>query len=117
MHKDIIRRHIDAMLDDDPRLAQIAMRKFVEQDVPWLERATVRLARREGYSSARMARLLGRSRQTVRERFKGIDGTWEPLDFQPVDHATKMMRYRQVVAAKQAEREFEQWAGGEAVPW
>jgi hypothetical protein len=116
--EEIILRHIDAMLDDDPRMALIAMREFTEHDLPWLERRTVRLARREGYSWARMARLLGRTRQTVRERFKSIDGTWEAPDLQPVDHGTRMMfKYRRAQAARQAEREFEEWAGGEAVPW
>jgi hypothetical protein len=117
-NRDVIVRHIDAMLADDPRQAMIALRAFTEHDLPWLERRTVREARRAGYSWARMGRLLGRSRQGLRQRFQSLDGTWEPLDFQPVEHGTKVMRrYRVALAAKQAEREFDQWAGGEAVPW
>ena len=115
---DIILRHINDMLEDDPRRALIALRAFTEHDLPWLERRTVRAARRAGYSWGRMGRLLGQSRQGLRQRYKSIDGTWEPVDFRPVDHGTKVtLRYRRALAAEQAEREFDQWAGGEAVPW
>ncbi len=69
-----IHRRIDAAASDDPREALIAIRKLINDDVPWLERRAVDLARRELWSWVRISRLLMRSRQSVRERFLPFDG-------------------------------------------
>jgi hypothetical protein len=117
-NRGVIVQHIDAMLADDPRLALIAMRELTQHDVPWLERQVILFARREGFGWARMGRLLNVSRQSLWERYKAIDGTWEPLDLQPVPYGTKWaLKYQRMLAEKENERAFEQWAGGEAVPW
>ena len=71
---DEIQRHLDAALGDDPRDALIAVRKLINDDLPWLERRAVDLARRELWSWVRISRLLMRSRQSVRERFQPFDG-------------------------------------------
>jgi hypothetical protein len=71
---DEIHRHIDAAAGDDPRGALIAVRRLINDDVPWLERRAVDVARRELWSWVRISRLLMRSRQAVRERFQPFDG-------------------------------------------
>jgi hypothetical protein len=69
-----IHRHVDAAAEDDPREALIAVRKLINDDMPWLERRAVDLARRELWSWVRISRLLMRSRQSVRERFGALVG-------------------------------------------
>lgn len=73
-----IHRRVDAAGSDDPRQALIAVRKLINDDVPWLERRAIDLARRELWDWARIARLLMRSRQAVRERFKAFEGLSAP---------------------------------------
>ena len=73
-----IHRHVDAAAGDDPRQALIAVRKLINDDVPWLERRAIVLARRQSWDWARIARLLIRSRQAVRERFRAYDGRPAP---------------------------------------
>ena len=84
-------RHIEDALGDDPRVALVAVRKLVEDDLPWLERRAVRLARANGFSWATIGRLLCRSRQAVRKRYGAIDGTREPIVMPPVDDAQRVM--------------------------
>ena len=66
---------IDDILGQDPRAALIAMRELNDHHVPWLEQRVVSLARRERWTWARIARLRGRSRQHVHQRFKTITPT------------------------------------------
>ena len=73
-----IHRHVDAAAGDDPREALIAVRKLINDDVPWLERRAVDLARRERWDWARISRLLMRSRQAVRERFGAFEALPAP---------------------------------------
>jgi hypothetical protein len=115
----VIDNHIDAMFGEDPRTALVALRAFVESDLPWLERRTIRLARRRGYSWARMAGLLGRTRQGLRQRFMSIDGTWEPPDLQRVEHGEKMgLHWKRLQASLEEKRYLEEWAAnGDVVPW
>ena len=73
-----IHRRVDAAGSDDPRHALIAVRKLINDDVPWLERRAVDLARRDRWDWARISRLLMRSRQAVRERFGAFEGLPAP---------------------------------------
>lgn len=63
---------IDDILGEDPRAALIALRELSDHHIPWLEQRVVVLARRERWAWARIARLRGRSRQHVHQRFKGM---------------------------------------------
>lgn len=56
---------------DDPRLA-LASVKALHDEQEWLLVRAVRLARAEGYDWGRIARLLGVSRQSARERFQRL---------------------------------------------
>jgi len=62
----------------DPRLA-LAGVKFMEDECQWLMVRAVRLARAAGYDWGRIGRLLGRSRQAVRERFDRLAPLVGPL--------------------------------------
>ena len=62
-------RLVDEVLGDDPRSALLAYRDLADRQLPWIEQKIVALARREGLNWAEIGRLLGRSRQSVRERF------------------------------------------------
>ncbi|MCU1401235.1 MAG: hypothetical protein JWN62_4344 [Acidimicrobiales bacterium] len=71
-----VRAQLDQLLDDvlcdDPRTALIALHRLVDDELPWIEQRVVALARRDGWNWATIARLLGRSRQSVHERFRNI---------------------------------------------
>ena len=62
----------------DPRLA-LAGVKFMEEECEWLMVRAVRLARAAGYDWGRIGRLLGRSRQAVRQRFERLAPIVGPL--------------------------------------
>ena len=63
---------LDAILGDDPKRALAAYRDLADRQLPWLEQRVVALARRDGLNWAVIGRLLGRTRQSVRERFARI---------------------------------------------
>lgn len=63
---------IDDILGQDPRDALIALRELNTHQMHWLEERVVALARRDEWSWARIARLLGQSRQHVHQRFKTL---------------------------------------------
>ena len=63
---------VDDVLGQDPRAALIAFHELYDAQMPWLEQRVVALARRERWSWARIARLLGRSRQDVHRRLRTI---------------------------------------------
>jgi hypothetical protein len=111
--------HIDQVLDDDPRLALIALRQLLHEDVPWLERTAIRSARREGYEWSRIGRLLGRTRQAVRQRYGAIDGTFEPVRFdRPADGERLFAEYQRGLADRRRRQQLEQLeASGDIVPW
>ncbi len=62
----------------DPRVA-LAGVQMMEQECQWLLVRAVRLARAAGYDWGRIGRLLGRSRQSVRERFDRLAPLVGPL--------------------------------------
>ncbi len=86
----------------------------------WLRRRAVRMARQHGYDWGTIGRLLGRTRQSVRERF--ADDT-EPLDPLP-PHARGASDvdeyYRQLYerfADHRRRQAFCEAGDGEVVPW
>jgi hypothetical protein len=56
----------------DPKRALLAYREIDDNQLPWLEQRVVALAVREQYSFAHIARLLGRTRQSVHAKFHTI---------------------------------------------
>ena len=62
----------------NPRTALAAVR-ILEDEVEWLLVRAVRLARTHGYDWGRIGRLLGRRRQSVRERFERLAPRYGPL--------------------------------------
>jgi hypothetical protein len=113
--RDTIVRHVDEALGDDPRIALIAARKLLRDDVPWLELRAVRHARVYGYNWARIGRLLQRSRQALRSRYRAH----APMAFSLVDQDDELRRIRSDAAADRYRREVlaEFDRSGEAVPW
>ena len=111
--------HIDQAFDDDPRLALTALRQLIDDDIPWIERTVIRNARSQGYDWARIGRLLGRSRQSVRKRYGEIDGTYEPIQFDALDLAAKLMAdHKRGLAERERRRRFEAWAASnDVVAW
>jgi hypothetical protein len=69
----LVRTHLETALGSDGRHAIVAVRRLLDEDLPWLEERAVRLARADGYNWAQLGRLLHRSRQAVRQRFADID--------------------------------------------
>lgn len=78
---------VRSALDDNPRVALIASRRLRRDRVPWLERRAVRLARQDGWSWARIGRLLGISAQAARKRFRELDRLAPRLPPTPVSPA------------------------------
>lgn len=62
----------------NPRLALASVRAL-EDELDWLLVRAIRLARDDGYDWGRIGRLLGRSRQSVRERFDRLAPRQPPL--------------------------------------
>jgi hypothetical protein len=115
--RDEIHRHVDAATGDDPREALIAVRKLINDDLPLLERRAVHIARAELWSWVRISRLLLRSRQAVRERFRPIDALPMP-EFESDDLMAKLNAdaeaYFRRVREKAAARAAESGAGDRA---
>lgn len=63
---------VDDLLSDRAATALAAYRRLVDDQLPWIERRAVLLARRQNVSWAAIGRLLGRSRQAVRQRFERV---------------------------------------------
>lgn len=113
-----IKKHIDQALGSNPRMALVAVRRLLQEDLPWMEERAVRLARADGYTWGRIGRCLRRSRQAVRKRFAAIDGTPQPLPRRPLTDGVVVMR---LVNGAQADRrrtlEFDELGPHDAVPW
>lgn len=60
---------IDDLLSDRSAAALAAYRRLADEQMPWLERRAIVLARRQGISWAAIGRLLGRSHQGLIKRF------------------------------------------------
>ncbi len=63
---------VDDLCGDDSKRALAAYRRISIDELPWLERRAVLAARRRGASWAAIGRLLGRSRQSVQQRFDRV---------------------------------------------
>ena len=113
-----IRRDIELALGGDPRMSVVAVRRLGAENLQWLEDRAVRFARVEGYSWAQIGRLLGRSRQAVRQRFGDIDGTAQPLPLGPRNDEERVMAgwYRSTADTRR-HREFLDTDPSDAVPW
>jgi len=111
--------HIEQAFDENPRVALTALRQLLEDDIPWIERSAIRMARSRGYDWARIGRLLRRSRQAVRKKYGAIDGTFEPIFFDSPDPGVKQMaEYERWRADRKRQEEFEEWAeSGDVVAW
>jgi hypothetical protein len=111
--------HVEQAFEEDPRVALIALRQLLEEDIPWIERTVIRTARSQGYDWARIGRLLRRTRQAVRKRNGAIDGTFEPIMLDAPDPGVKLMAdYERWRAERRRHEEFEEWAAsGDVVAW
>jgi hypothetical protein len=85
---------IDELFDEDPTRALRAYRWLEVKEIPWLERFVVARARRADWSWARVARLLGRTRQAVRQRFD--------VALAPLDQTLRSDPFAESIAAKAA---------------
>jgi hypothetical protein len=104
----------------NPRLALAAVR-VLENDLDWLRRRAVRLARQSGYDWGTIGRLLGRTRQSVRERFADDTAPLDPLPPHARGLSDTDEYYRRLFercADHRRRREFEGAPeGDEVVPW
>jgi hypothetical protein len=114
-----IHRHVDAAGGDDPRTALIAVRKLINDDVPWLERRAVQLAGPDRWDWPRISRPLLRSRQAVRQRFGAIEAQAVPVFASDDPHAKLqadaervLQRWRDAQARREA-REAVEHGGAE----
>ena len=80
----VITGHHAEAFTSDPRRALVAVRDLLDDDLPWLERRAVLLARRDGRSWGEIVRALDRSRQAVRQRYLAVDGRPPPLPRRPL---------------------------------
>ena len=119
---DELHRLINDALADDPRVALIACRRLSDEEFASIERRAVRRARQEGWTWARIGRLLGRTRQSVRARFADVDAA-APLrlpdlkkQWDPGAGDRAVARYQRAVRLAQ---EFDVFAeeGSDVTPW
>ena len=106
---------IDDMLGQDPRRALIAHRELKDEHLPWLEQRIVALAKRDGWSYGRMARLLGVSRQHLHRRFS----TLRPAT--PVDHRAEQQALERMIVRMRRHGGLRSGGGDDpdedVVPW
>ena len=113
-----IKRHVAEALGNDPQRAIVAVRRLVADDLPWLEARAVRLGRSEGYSWAVLGRMLGKSRQAIRQRFVSIDGTPQPLPRPPMSDDDRIMTaWNRARSDVRRRREFADLGPNDVVPW
>jgi len=119
---DELHRLINDALADDPRVALIACRRLSDDEFASIERRAVRRARQEGWTWARIGRLLGRTRQSVRARFADVDSA-APLRLPDLKKQWDPGAGDRAVARHQRAlrlaREFDAFAedGSDVTPW
>ncbi len=100
----------------NPRLALASLRAL-EDELDWLLVRAIRLARDDGYDWGRIGRLLGRSRQSARQRYQRLAPRQPPVP-PHLRGRTDVERHHLDVAESTADlrrrREFE---AGDAVFW
>ncbi|MEO6126391.1 MAG: hypothetical protein ABIR32_22045 [Ilumatobacteraceae bacterium] len=74
-----LKRLIDDVLSDDPKVALIALRKLTDDELPWIEHKVVSLARCADWNWAMIGRLLQRERSSVRMRFNNTRIAMRPV--------------------------------------
>jgi hypothetical protein len=119
---DELHRLITDAVADDPRVALIACRRLADEEFASIERKAVRRARQNGWTWARIGRLLGRTRQSVRARFADVDEVApqrlpDPRpDWDPGAGDRAVARYQR---ALRLAREFDAYAedGSDVTPW
>lgn len=119
---DELHRLVNDAVADDPRVALIACRRLADREIPLIERKAVRRARQNGWTWARIGRLLGRTRQSVRARFASVDEP-PPMrlpdptpEWDPGASDRAVARYER---ALRLAREFDEYAedGSDVTPW
>lgn len=101
------------MLSDDPRTALIALRRLIDDELPWLQQKVVAMARCAGWNWATIGRLLNRDRTSVRQRFDQVRLTMRPPKRTfTSDHEHEM---REATADLQRRRRYD--ADDEPVAW
>jgi hypothetical protein len=110
-----LHEQLDHTLGDDPRRALIAFRSLADDHLPWLEQRVVALARREGWDWGRIGRLLGRTRQSTREKFKDLRPA-TPID-RNAAHAKWQADTDRAIAAVRSLASFRRQDDGDVVPW
>jgi hypothetical protein len=119
---DELHQLINDSLADDPRVALIACRRLAHEEFASIERRAVRRARQDGWTWARIGRLLGRTRQSVRARFADVDAV-PPLrlpdpkqEWDPCAGDRAVARYQRALRLAQ---EFNALAddGSDVTPW
>lgn len=111
---------VDEMLAEDPRVALFAIRRMLDEEIPWLEQRAVRLARAHGKPWATIGRALGRSRQAVQQRYGELEQRWSPIPHRRPPLADQMERERRSSLADIAARRelaARDAAGEDVVPW
>ncbi len=111
---------VDEMLAEDPRVALFAIRRMLDEEIPWLELRAVRRARSHRTPWSTIGRALGRSRQAVQQRYADLDRQWVPVPRRPPPLADQLdrerrqvlrdIRHRRELAARAA-------AGEDVVAW
>jgi hypothetical protein len=119
---DELHRLLTEALDDDPRAALIACHRLADEELPSIERRAVRRARENGWTWARIGRLLGRRRQSVRARFADVEETAPPRLPDPTKQWDPCAGDRAVARYQRALRiakEFDALAddGSDVTPW
>lgn len=112
--------HVDEMLAEDPRIALFAIRRMLDEEIPWLEQRAVRMARADGKAWATIARALGRSRQAVQQRYGKLEQQWSPIPRRRPPLADQIDREgRRALADNAARRRqaLSEAAGDDVIAW
>ncbi len=115
-----LERLVRSALDDDPRVALIAVRRLAEDELPWLEQRAVRMARQRGWSWSPIARLLQISRQAARRRHVQLDTAAPRRRSRPLSPGEVVDReLTEIARNRRHEDELRAWeeSGIDIVPW
>lgn len=111
-----LHEQLDDTLGDDPRRALIAYRSLADDHLPWLEQRVVALARRDGWDWGRIGRLLGRTRQSTREKFKDLRPA-TPIDRNAAHHRWQAATGKAMAAVRSLPSQQFREDDRDVVPW
>lgn len=120
--RDELHELVDDVVGDDPRRALMAYRRLSGDELGWLEQRVVALARRNEWSWGRIARILGRSRQSVHRRFASL-GSQLPrrvprVSFDILGNERERERmWAEQRRQREYERQLETVDANDLVPW